>query len=244
VAYELLAEPEFELEWLSELDRQLAPTRRFSCTAAERAQVRRVVGRPVTQAELRRAVTAAVLQARREAGAVSRALRARPRSARTTQTFRRVFNVPPNFVPAWRPANANWRDLGDLVAVRLDRAAGILAGGYMRYFCWGSVVHCPECTRPPTTYRACSSYLGRYHICIGREWWRWFRQGRRGFMASTLLHEALHIFFRLQHYRATVGRPSVNNVYCYDTLVALMYRRAPKPCDQQTCQGRPCRRRP
>ena len=56
---------------------------------------------------------------------------------RTTQVFRGVFNVPPTFVPPWRPANASWRDLGDLVALRLERAAGILSGGYMRFFCWG-----------------------------------------------------------------------------------------------------------
>jgi hypothetical protein len=59
-------------------------------------------------------------------------------------------------------------------------------------------------------------------------------------MASTLLHEALHIYFRLEHHRATIGRPSVNNVYCYDTLVALLNRRAPKPCDRENCQGQPC----
>ena len=58
-------------------------------------------------------------------------------------------------------------------------------------------------------------------------------------MASTLLHEALHIYFRLEHHKATIGRPSVSNMYCYDTLVALMSGRAPKPDDADRCaQGR------
>jgi hypothetical protein len=236
--YELLVEPEFELEteWEEELERQLSPTRLLSCSPPERARVAAVVGRPVSAGEVRRAVGGAVAQATREARATARLLRMRPRSARTTQVFRAVFNVPPTFVPRWRPANATWRDLGDLVALRLERAAGILTGGHMRLFCWGSVAHCPECTQPPTAYRACSSYRGRYHICIGQEWWRWFRQRRRGFMASTLLHEALHIYFRLEHHRAAIGRPSVNNVHCYDTLVALLHRRAPKPGDRDRCR--------
>jgi hypothetical protein len=55
-------------------------------------------------------------------------------------------------------------------------------------------------------------------------------------MASTLLHEGLHVYFRLQHGKATIGRPSVSNVYCYDALVALYHRRAPKPGDREKCR--------
>ena len=55
-------------------------------------------------------------------------------------------------------------------------------------------------------------------------------------MASTLLHEALHVYFVLEHHKAAIGRPSVNNVYCYDTLVALQHRRAPKPGDRDKCR--------
>jgi hypothetical protein len=142
-------------------------------------------------------------------------------------------------VPEWRPANASWRDLGDLVAIRLQRAAAILGGGHMHLFCWGSTAHCPECTSAPTTYRACSSYRGSYRICIGQEWWKWFREGDHGFMASTLLHEALHVYFVLMHERAAIGRPSVTNMYCYDTLVARLHGRTPKLHDAKNCrQGR------
>ena len=229
----LTDDPTRELELETHLTQPLMNG--FSCTNAERAQVETVLGRVVTVAELRRAVGTAVAQAQRDAMAASRALRARPRSVRTSRIFRSIFNVPPTFVPAWRPRNASWPDLGALVALRIDNGSRILGGGYMHFFCWGSAAHCPECTEPPSSYRACSSYRGRHHICLGREWWEWYRNGHRGFMASTLLHEAMHIYFRLEHHKATVGRPSVNNMYCYDTLVAILNGRTPKPGDRNKC---------
>jgi hypothetical protein len=217
-----------------ELALELSPTRLLTCSDADRAQVARVVGRPVSAAQVRDAVQAAATQGAAEGRAVARALRP-PRSAQTVQTFASVFNVPPTFVPNWRPATGvRWRDLGELVAIRLEAAASILVGGHMRFYCWGSAAHCSECPGPPT-YRACSSYRGSYRICLGQPWWEWWRDGQRGFMASTLLHEALHIYFRLEHHKATIGRPSVSNMYCYDTLVALMSGRAPKPGDRERC---------
>jgi hypothetical protein len=202
----------------------------------ELAQVSRIVGRAVTPAEARRAVGDAIGLARRDAATVGRALRRHPRSAGTTRAFRSVFNVPPTFVPDWRPANAGWRDLGELVAIRIENAARVLGSGHMRVFCWGSVARCPECTGAPTSYVACSSYRGRYHICLGDQWWQWYRDGRRAFLASTLVHESLHIYFRLEHHRATVGRPSANNIYCYEALVALLLGRALKPGLRDRCR--------
>lgn len=162
--------PTRELELGTHLAQPL--TSGFSCTKAERAQVQAVLGRVVTGAELRRAVGTAVAQAQRDAMTASRALRARPRSVRTSRIFRGIFNVPPTFAPAWRPGNASWRDLGELVALRIENGSRILGGGYMHFFCWGSAARCPECTEPPASYRACSSYQGRHHICLGREWWQ------------------------------------------------------------------------
>ena len=221
---------------MDESEAELSPTRLFSCTAPELARVTAAVGRNVTAAEARRAVGGAMSLARREATAVARALRAPVRSSATTRAFRSVFNVPPTFVPNWRPANATWRDLGDLVAIRIDNAARILVGGHMRVFCWGSAARCPECTRLPTKYVACSSYRGRYHICLGQKWWQWYRDGQRGFIASTLMHESLHIYFRLEHQKATVGRPSASNIFCYETLIALMMGRSLKPGLRDRCR--------
>lgn len=221
---------------MDEFEAELSPTRLFSCTAPELARVSHTVGRTVTAAEARRAVSDAMGLARREATAVATALRAHRRSSRTTRIFRSVFNVPPTFVPNWRPANATWRDIGDLVAIRIDNAARILVGGHMRVFCWGSAARCPECTSPPTSYVACSSYRGRYHICLGEQWWQWYRGGQRGFIASTMMHESLHIYFRLEHHKATTGRPSVNNIFCYEALVALLMGRALKPGLRDRCR--------
>ena len=222
-----------------EYEQELSPTRLFSCTGAELAQVRAVVGRDLSAAEARAALDAAVHQARREATAAARALRSHPRSAKTTSTFRGVFNVPPTFVPDWRPADARWHDLGELVGIRIDNAARILAGGYMRYFCWGSAAHCPQCQESPPSYRACSSSENRYHICLGEEWWQWHRARRRGHMASTLLHEAFHIYFSYEHVpadRRRVRRPTVGSIYCYDVLVARLHGCSPKPKDEERCK--------
>ena len=242
---QLELEQEFELpglesEGAAELEYLLSPTRLFSCAAPDQARIRAVVG-PATPAQLRSAIGAAVAQATREAWGTARALRSRPRSPRATRIFRSVFNVPPTFVPPWRPAGSSWLDLGDLVALRLERAAGDLNSGYTRFFCWGCRPTSRACSTPRATVRA-----DRHRIFIGRVWWRWWRASLhgpmlarpklRGWMASTLLHEALHIYFVLSHRTVTVGRPSVNNVYCYDTLVALFHRRSPKDRDRSRCR--------
>lgn len=218
------------------LEAELSPTRLFTCSAAEEANVVAAAGQPLTPAQMRAAIGGAIAHAQREAAASVRALRARPRAAFTTAAFRGVFGVGPGWVPPWRPARASWQDLGDLVALRLERAARILGGGHMRFFCWGSVAHCPDCPHAPTSYRACSSAHGVTHVCLGRRFWIWFGQGRRAWMGAVLLHEALHVYFRLQHNLEAVGRPSVSNVHCYDTLVARLAGRAPKPGDVDRCR--------
>jgi hypothetical protein len=242
---ELELEREFEVAALAaeaeaELEYMLSPTRLFTCSAADRAAIVRIVG-PITDAQVRSVVRAAITQATREARATARALRTRPRAPETTRIFGSVFNVPPTFVPAWRTANSTWRDLGDLVALRLERAASDLDAGYTRYFCLGTEPDVRAYTTPTAAVAA-----NRHRLWLGDEWWRWWRQSQqgsaaqrrkfRGWMASTLLHEALHIHFVLSHYTATPGRPSVNNMYCYDTLVARFHGRPPKEDDEMRCR--------
>jgi hypothetical protein len=224
-----------------ELESLLSPTRLFACSQGDRNAIAGVVGRAVTNAQVRSAINAAIRQATGEARAVARALRQRPREKRTTILFRRVFNVPPTFVPTWRTANSSWRDLGELVALRLERAAGNLDSGYTRYFCLGCDATDRACTTPHHPVAA-----DRHRLWLGRGWWRWWRDSRtgtaadrrrlRGWMASTLLHEALHIHFVLSHHTTRVGRPSISNIYCYDTLVAIFHRREPKPEDAIRCK--------
>jgi hypothetical protein len=209
----------------------------FTCSAAERAKVEGVLGTSTTVAALRKGVDRAAARAVNNARRTAAALRARPRGARINRLFRAAFGVPATTVPSWRPKSATWSDLGDLVAIRLENAAKILDGGWIKYFCWGSATHCSECTGAPTTYRACSSWKGRYLICIGREFWTWFRHGRFARMAGTLLHEALHIYFRL-----TVGHGPrrLANANCYVLLAWRFNSQAMTPCLRERCVGTPC----
>ncbi|MDZ7366253.1 MAG: peptidoglycan-binding protein [candidate division KSB1 bacterium] len=140
---------------------------------------------------------------------------ASPRSATTRERFFEAFATYPEFVPGWRPAGATWNDLGGLVAIRLRRAAEILEGGWIKYFCWGSQRHCSECTSSPSDYYACSSYVGAYHICLGDPFWQAWRNGDVATMASTLLHEALHIYFS----QTVAHEGSTGNANCYERFV-------------------------
>jgi hypothetical protein len=106
------------------------------------------------------------------------------------------------------------------VAIRLNAVAKILGGGWIRYFCWGDPSHCSECTSKPPTYFACSSWGKRYVICLGQAFWRAWQGRDTATMASTLVHEALHIYFgRLIAHREK-GR--YGNADCYERFVIRM----------------------
>jgi hypothetical protein len=194
--------------------------RTVNCAPAELSAVRRVLGRAAAPAVLQAQIERAAVDAVRWSEVAVAALRARPRTTRARALFANAFGVAPEFVPAWRPAAATWRDLGELIALRLARAARILDGGWIRYFCWGSVAHCPECSNPPARYFACSSYRGRYHVCLGEGFWRAVRAGDCATMASTLLHEALHIYFS----RTVADAGRSGNANCYERFVVLLNR--------------------
>ena len=162
------------------------------------------------------------------------ALRTSPRAARTRNLFCEAFGTTPEFVPAWRPANAKWIDRGDLVAIRLYDAAKILDGGWIHYFCWGDPRHCLECTRQPPTYFACSSFKGRYVICLGQAFWKAWQANDEATLASTLLHEALHIYFgTLIAHGETGGR--YGNANCYERYVIRFNDRFLHPATDTSC---------
>ncbi len=215
--------------------------RHFTCSPADLAQIRTWLGTSPTCADLRGGVEAAVARVVPQIRRATQALRARPRSARTRQLFRAVFGVSSETVPPWRTANSTWRDLGELVALRLERGMQILdgrdtRGGYIRYFARGSQAHCPECTKPPTTYRACSSWRGQYLVCLGREFWLRWRDRNFNALGSTLLHEALHIYFS-----RTVGHTRrFNNANCYQLFVSRINGITPNRCARERCLGLAC----
>src|SRR5262245_41906713 len=213
----------------------MATIRYFTCSAAEHANVENVLQASIPPAALRAAVLDAVTRAVSWTSNAVGALNISPRAANTRTLFREVFSAFPEVVPPWRPAAASWTDFGGLVAIRLTRAVTIINGGWIRYFCWGSAAHCPECTVSPTTYFACSSFRGRYHICLGDGFWRAFSTSDTATMASTLLHEALHIYFS----RTVADTRRTGNANCYERFVVRLNRLNLHPATVTACPAFP-----
>ncbi len=189
--------------------------RHFECSAAEHHSVEAILGRSVLPGDLRSAADAASRLPAVWIGVAASELRVSPRSAATIARFHEAFGANPDWVPPWRPAAARWVDFGDLITTRVASAASIVDEGSIRYFCWGSPAHCPECTDPPATYFACSSFLGAYLICLGRVFWQAWQSGDMATMGSTLLHEALHIYFN----RTVSDGGRSGNANCYERFV-------------------------
>jgi hypothetical protein len=211
----------------------------FTCSNAEIAAIRAFLALPtVTAPTLRAAVEAAAGRAVPLATRAADALDRSRRTDRTRRIFCEAFGVSPEFVPPWRAGLrgvVRWRDLGELVAIRLKDVAKILDGGCIHYFCWGSPSHCPECSGPPT-YFACSSFLGRYIICLGQGFWRAWRAGDTATTASTLLHEALHIYFR----RTVSDSGRSGNANCYERFAVRLQNLALHPATAANCRAGSC----
>lgn len=209
--------------------------RHFTCSDADIASVGGVgvVGRAVTGNELRAALEDAVGSALAAIRAAADALRRSRRTQAVRDLFCEAFGVLPKSVPSWRPAGKTW-DRGAVVRARFRYAAKLLDSGVIRYFCWGSAAHCPECTDAPDTYFACSSFGKRYVICLGAAFWRAFRDGDQATMASTLLHEALHIYFgTLIAHGGRGGR--FDNANCYERFVVLFNGLLLHPATDTAC---------
>jgi len=190
------------------------PVRLFACSDDERKKIEQVVGKPVSTEELRTAVGTAVEKAVSLTSKAIHALEKSPRSAQTKTRFREIFGTFPEFVPQWRASGAAWKDRGELVALRLKRAAILLASGQIQYYCWG----CPGGDRDPGTYEACNYPIGKYIIGLGKGFWENLQNSSAyNYMAMTLLHEALHI-----NYSSVMGSShegTYGNANCYQRFV-------------------------
>jgi hypothetical protein len=222
----------------------------FTCMPIEQALVATTLGKAFPVAALREVVNSSAARAVMLAGTAASSLDIANRTAASRMAFCSSFGVLPDFVPAWRatlPGRMNWRDLGELIAIRLRKAAGILNGGCIRYFCWGNRVYCPDCTDPPQKYVACSSWKGRYGICIGPSFWkRWLARNETS-NDLTLLHECLHIVFqrfvgdKFYDKQQTVLNRPIANAYCYTKFVACINRLpVPKWMLQRCSATGPC----
>lgn len=208
--------------------------RKLVCTADDLAAISAVVGRPVSAAEVRTAISTSVEQAVQLLLAAAQPL-SRPRPAPGTddrtmlwQHFQEAFAVPPDFVPSWRPVGAQW-DRGSVVRERLRCAARILSNGSIRYRCWGPLSCRDLGPWGPNDYAAVRA--GELRICYGADFWRAFRDGRLTDLASTNLHEALHIYFSIINDPAEGRRQGPFALAaCYERFVLLM-NRLPIPQD-------------
>jgi hypothetical protein len=206
-----------------------------------------------TAEDLRRGLATAVNLAIRRARGAAAALRAHPRSAAVERNFQDAFGVRSTFVPSWRTSGAGWKDLGELVAIRLAKAAKDLADGSITFSCWDD--RNTVCTgNPENGYRASTPIPGRRCVtgmagpskmCLGKRFWFWLFQRKFESMAAVLVHEALHDYFLCFIRHGGRGGPDTTapgggarrfrNANCY---VLFMMRFAGKrltPCLSERC---------
>ncbi len=209
----------------------------FTCSTADLTSLRTSLRNPgLTLARLQALLMEGL---RRTSAALDRAatlLEAHPRSATTIAKFRKVFNASPDTVPSWRTPAMRWRDLGELVAIRLRSARRILDGGQIRFSCLGGsgCTGAIAFTTPPD-----------YQMTLCVSYWQRALNGDWPSIVSTLVHEAIHIFFhrltshRASNRRAVNANPSArsNAPSCYGFIVTELNGLPPDPLDTAACPG-------
>lgn len=162
------------------------------------------------------------------------------RTQATSDLFLKIFRVRPGFVPTWLKTTANIRDRGDVVRVRCERVAELLASGRIKFFCRVTAANCPECGDDNTPF-ACSSFGKLRVICLGQGFWDDMRAGRVTSMVSTLMHEPFHIYFgREVTEHPSKSRPDpgkFGGVNCILQFIFEANRRAPPPRVLKACTG-------
>lgn len=156
------------------------------------------------------------------------------RSKATSELFLKIFRVRPEFVPTWLKTTDNIRDRGDVVRVRCERVADLLASGRIKYFCRITAANCPDCGNDNSPF-ACSSFGDHRVICLGQPFWDDMRAGRITSMLSTLMHEPFHIFFGRE---VTEHRPDAGKFGGINCIVQFAFeanRRTPPARVTQRC---------
>ena len=135
-------------------------------------------------------------------------------------SFAKLLEPPLGLFPVGDQQMHDGSNRGDLVAIRLQaRRKFSMADGFdtIAGEAPGTV---QRCSRQPPTYFACSSFGKRYVICLGTAFWRAWRDRDEATTASTLLHEALHIYFGTLVAHGAKGR--YGNANCYERFVMLI----------------------
>jgi len=192
--------------------RDIAKVKRYVCQAKDLAEVSRQAGRAVTANEVKNAIEEAVKNAVLWAMQAAHALRTSPRSAGVRELYWQAFGICPEDVPNWVSQKRQWRDVGELVAIRLEAAAKLLKDNWIKYYCSCRPFYGPICTE---NVFACSwQAYGR--ICLSGGFWQAWAAGDRIATGSTLLHEVLHLYFEfLQHERVW----PIAVIQCYEQFV-------------------------
>lgn len=156
------------------------------------------------------------------------------RSAATSDLFLKIFRVRPSFVPTWLKTTKNVKDRGDVVRVRCERVADLLASGRIKFFCRITAANCPDCGNDNSPF-ACSSFGAHHVICLGQGFWDDMRAGRTTSMLSTLMHEPFHIFFgrEVTEHRDTAGK--FGGINCIVQFAFEASRRTPPIRVTQRC---------
>jgi hypothetical protein len=131
------------------------------------------------------------------------------------ERFRDAFGTSPEFIPTWRPAGQTW-DMGGVVRERLRCAAKIMSEGDIEFVAWGPG-SCPFgnwARRPWAVVQA-----GRYRICLGQTFWEAAGRADSEGLATTILHECLHIYFDTIRHR--LEKWAYNTATCYERYVLL-----------------------
>lgn len=213
---------------------RIDPLRRLICNApADLNSIAAALGRPaVTIAEVRTILGTAIQQSVSWLQAAARALERSRRNNATRQIFRAAFDTLPESIPNWRKPGETW-DRGDIVRRRLLSAANILAGGYMNYYCWGPN-HQPGWGWDAGTYAMVQA--GRYRIYLGRAFWNDGTAQQEINRTSTLVHEALHIYYEtvVDPAGTYACRTRYGNAFCYERYV-LQFNGIAVPAFVQTC---------
>lgn len=247
--YEYEYEDEFEGEYEGEFEGEFegehegpneapgrAPARRFvkdfsgppaECAAALR-RARKTRAQALAIIDLQ--IATAIKLLRKAAADLKRG----SRSTATSDLFLKIFRVRPGFVPTWLKTTANIRDRGDVVRVRCERVADLLASGRIKFFCRVTAANCPDCGDDNSPF-ACSSFGNHRVICLGQPFWDDMRGGRMTSMLSTLMHEPFHIFFgrEVTEHRANAGK--FGGINCIVQFAFEANRRRPPARVTQRC---------
>ncbi len=158
------------------------------------------------------------------------------RTQATSDLFLKIFRVRPGFVPKWLKTTSNIRDRGDVVRVRCERVADLLASGRIKFFCKITATNCPECTRPDGPGRlACSSFGKLRVICLGQAFWDDMRAGNVTSLLANLMHEPFHIYFgrEVTEHRDSAGK--FGGINCIVQFAFNANRRTPPARVTKSC---------